>query len=49
MIDSVLFEDFGGFVLGLDVTNTGPAQGILCDTFMSWFVLAGSGETSFVF
>lgn len=46
MIDSVLFE--GGFMLDIDVTNTGSSDGILYDTFMGWFTLSG-GEFSFVF
>lgn len=49
MIDNVLFEGFGGFVLDVDVTNTGSADGILYDTFMSWFVLSGGGEISYTF
>ena len=49
MIDSVLFDYFGGFVLDIDVTNTGSSDGVLFDTFMSWFTLSGGGEVSFVF
>ncbi len=48
MIDSTLFESFGGFVLDIDVTNTGPASRILFDTFMSWLTLSG-GEVSYTF
>jgi len=48
VIDSVLFEDFGGFVLDIDVINTGSTDGVLYDTFMMWFTLSG-GEISFIF
>lgn len=48
MIDNVLFESFGGFVIDLDVTHTGAADGVLYDTFMSWFVLR-LGEISYTF
>lgn len=46
MIDSVLFEGFSGFVVDLDVTHTGAADGVLYDTFMLWFVLSGGGATT---
>lgn len=45
---NIVFDSFGGFVLDLDVTNTGAAGGVLFDTFMIWSTL-GSGEVSFVF
>lgn len=49
-IDNVLFEDFGGFILDVDVTNTGAADGVLYDQIMMWFTLTGGGgEVSFVF
>ena len=48
MIDNVLFESFGGFVIDLDVTNTGEVDGVLYDAFMNWFVL-GLGEISYTF
>lgn len=50
-IDNVLFEAYGGFVLDVDVTNTGSADGILYDQIMVWLQLVGggSGEVSFVF
>lgn len=50
-IDTVLFEAYGGFVLDVDVTNTGSADGILYDQIMVWLQLVGggSGEVSFVF
>lgn len=49
-IDNLLFEDLSGFIVDIDVTNTGTANGIQYDTFMSWFTLSGGGgEVSFIF
>jgi len=49
-IDNVLFEDLGGLVVDVDVTNTGAADGVLFDQIMMWFTLtSGGGEVSFVF
>lgn len=48
MIDNMLFDDLGGFVLDIGTHSTGPAGRILFDTFMSWFVLMPA-ETSYTF
>lgn len=49
-IDNVLFEAYGGFVLDVEVTHTGTADGILYDQIV-WLQLVGGGggEVSFVF
>ena len=50
-IDNVLFEDLGGLIIDIDVTNTGAADGVLYDQIMVWLQLVGGGggEVSFVF
>lgn len=48
MIDNALFEDLSGFILDIDVHNTGSSGNLFFDTLMSWFVL-GSTETSYTF
>lgn len=49
MID-IIFDNIDGFVLDLDDTNTGTAEGILYDTFMQHFTLeVGQSEVSYTF
>jgi hypothetical protein len=50
-IDNVLFEDLGGLIVDVDVTNTGAAGGVLFDQIMMWFTITGGGggEVSFTF
>lgn len=50
MIDNILYDSFEGFILDIDVTNTGTIEHLLFDTFMQHFILeVTSAEVSYTF
>ncbi len=50
MIDNILYDSFGGFVLDVEVNNVGTIEHLLFDTFMQHFILeVTSSEVSYTF
>lgn len=52
MIDNILYDSFEGFILDVEVNNTGEIDHLLFDTFMQHFILevgTVSNEVSYTF